>query len=108
MKSIPATGMRHEELFTITIPAHESAINREHSWQYEWVKSVAQVWDNLRDVGREDDIVVTVDFATGPPQEPRTEGSIVIKSYQSGGEILRIQNGEWHLVGHQPPQETMQ
>lgn len=104
-KKFEADGMLGRDgLFTITLPAHEKATDREHSWRMDWIKSVAAARESIDVAG--DELVVSIDFATGPPQNPGKDGAVVIKSYESGGEILRFESGAWQLVGRQPPLET--
>ena len=100
-----AGGVRHGDLFTITLPAHAVATAREHSWRYDWIMTVISAMKEIEAAGK--DIVVPVDFATADPSAPiAVEGHIVIKSYESGGEILRFENGAWCIAGRQP--ETIQ
>ncbi len=99
-------GAQRGDLFVVTLPAHLKAAHRRHSWHWEWVKNVVTAMSEMAAIGQR--IVAPIEFATNTPRKTAEEGAVVVKSYESGGEILRFKDGAWTVAGHQPIRETIQ
>lgn len=98
----------------------ESPDGGSHSWAHEWVRAVIRAYGE-RDKGLLacacteilPGIECTggphaIDFALGHPGQPSKEGSIVVASYESGGEVLRFSGEAWKVVGYQPARKVAQ
>ena len=115
-----ASGVLSEDgYWTITLDEHLALHNREHTWRHDWILATIKAIDarskkpngtcnacacrvifpdnvRCRGGGR-------IGFATDHPEYDGKEGSVVVVSYQSGGQVLRFESGAWRVVAMQPP-----